>query len=327
MYTAVHQQFQQHQHYYEYQRLDSASASSESDDIDDILSSLWPTTRDEAARAPLALAAHGISSKAVHGGMAQWNSGQCTPPDDHSGTREFPGHAAGNYSVYTPVSCSIQIGDPEWRVDSPPAVPPGLVPTVEPISPPTYCGYAAEPVVQQIYEGRASLGLGNGQPANRSASSLGLFRNSRTHMQQRSAASRVLTPEERSRETSVQNADLKRHLQASTMKQQQQQQQQQHKPDEARKPTFADDQRRRQIYQQRHAYGSSSSNNHDSTEEQQHDEERLLRGPFGIQPRRPASSSEQWTGATVRDMSSLGSQFGGPGRNARGGCASGGCCG
>ncbi|KAJ1943817.1 hypothetical protein EC988_006140 [Linderina pennispora] len=274
MYTAVHQQFQQHQNYYEYQRLDSASASSESDDIDDILSSLWPTTRDEAARAPLALATHGISSKAVHGGMAQWNSGQCTPPDDHSGTREFPGHAAGNYSVYTPVSCSIQIGDPEWRVDSPPAVPPGLVPTVEPISPPTYCGYAAEPLVQQMspvsptvpsiyrstsanYEGRASLGLGNGQPANRSASSLGLFRNSRAHMQQRSAASRVLTPEERVARLQsvsglaaravarrclsgqVQNADLKRHLQASTMKQQQQQQQQ-HKPDEARKPTFAD---------------------------------------------------------------------------------------
>ncbi|KAJ2384779.1 hypothetical protein GGI05_004899, partial [Coemansia sp. RSA 2603] len=130
-------------------------AAQESDDIDDILCNLWPTSRGEPCAmggSPFLMLAHSMAP-AQH----TWQrpaDGQHTPPDDTSGHAlsamlvqrshplASPMHASkdagGAYSVVAtgsptqtaypmhvramdgrPVSSAIQIGDPEWRVDSP----------------------------------------------------------------------------------------------------------------------------------------------------------------------------------------------------------------
>ncbi|KAJ2255684.1 hypothetical protein GGI13_001501 [Coemansia sp. RSA 455] len=161
----------------------------DSDDIDDILGSLWPTGattlylhRHQPLQESRPLSAQSYLTSSL-------SSGQCTPPEDmcprvapvttvysHRTTEQSDKNIHSEYALVTPsvtassssaqvmtgapasgrssVSASIQIGDPEWRVDSPQSMArplhhlPKLPSPVSPITPAAYHQHCPYPVVE-----------------------------------------------------------------------------------------------------------------------------------------------------------------------------------
>ncbi|KAJ2852270.1 hypothetical protein IWW36_000413 [Coemansia brasiliensis] len=148
----------------------SALEPCDTDDIDDILRSLWPTASDSPR----------ISLNAEPQSRTPMRLSRPPSPSSFTYTVEAPSRPEPHRSFpLRSVSSSIQIGDPEWRVDSPQSLRASPEPRKD------MPGY---PLRQP-----ASLGLAHGQHLRRS--NLGLMRASPQKPPR--PAARALTPEER----------------------------------------------------------------------------------------------------------------------------------
>ncbi|KAJ2306494.1 hypothetical protein IWW54_004726 [Coemansia sp. RSA 2705] len=166
-----------------------APPDQDADNIDDILRNLWPTSSPVESGYVRAVALDIPRSRTPASSLS---SGTRTPPEPEP-------YALAAAPVVAPVaarpparsiSASIQIGDPEWRVDSPQSLRASPEPAAKQALAPRQPSPAsrAKPVAAQC----APLGLGHAgralAPQLRRAT-LGLLRSGN--------AARVLTPEER----------------------------------------------------------------------------------------------------------------------------------
>ncbi|KAJ2824944.1 hypothetical protein IWW50_003087 [Coemansia erecta] len=183
----------------------------DSDNIDDILRNLWPTTNAADSYHGLPLLPSVSTSRSR---TPMLSSGASTPPETDTPytlaavTANPVQNAAAPPPLAAPltrsVSETIQIGDPEWRVDSPqsihtsPALSTKLPSPVSPSAPMPLDSARSQP--KQARQ-PTSLGLGPGSralPQLRRAT-LGLLRNSSTGPKLNGCrpTARALTPEER----------------------------------------------------------------------------------------------------------------------------------
>lgn len=117
------------------------------DDIDDILRSLWPTS---TAISPSTTATPPLSSRSLDDGVLPPPQSPCV---NNNMMFQTPKHSTKPNSV-----TSIQIGDPEWRVDSPQSI------HASSVASPTKEGVAANIVAtpSPIARKKRALGLGLG---------------------------------------------------------------------------------------------------------------------------------------------------------------------
>ncbi|KAJ2866819.1 hypothetical protein GGH94_001295 [Coemansia aciculifera] len=187
----------------------------DSDDIDDILGSLWPTgTATLYLHRHQPLQGSRPPSAQSHLTSSLLSSGQCTPPEDatcprvapattlysHHTTEQSDKNTHSEYTLVAPsatmssssaqpiaggpasgrsVSASIQIGDPEWRVDSPQSMArplhhlPKLPSPVSPVTPAAYHQHRPYQVVESHDTGTETRvrpllpNLGLAMPAHR----------------------------------------------------------------------------------------------------------------------------------------------------------------
>ncbi|KAJ2776515.1 hypothetical protein H4R18_005631 [Coemansia javaensis] len=96
------------------------SRAEDADDIDDILGSLWPTVRAEPPLPPPLVLRQAAAAAAA--AAAATLHGQRTPPEERRPGGVYaltaPAQQAAPPGCAAPVSASIQIGDPEWRIGS-----------------------------------------------------------------------------------------------------------------------------------------------------------------------------------------------------------------
>ncbi|KAJ1937470.1 hypothetical protein GGF37_005197 [Kickxella alabastrina] len=215
-------------------------ALEESDNIDDILCNLWPTSKRESygmSANPFLILPSYPAQYQQHQHQHQQPNGQYTPPEDPCGlmvstyAQAAPLHHAwgehpGIYALGTPslaqkvssglsesrsISASIQIGDPEWRIDSPQqSVSPkqqvlvaghGKLLMGSPVSPPPALVFWPPPPTGALQDSKPaaiSLGLGHIRGQTNRSSTLGLRTGSNGGGGgQRPSAARLVTPEER----------------------------------------------------------------------------------------------------------------------------------
>ncbi|KAJ2767718.1 hypothetical protein IWQ57_003839 [Coemansia nantahalensis] len=160
-------------------------AHEDADDIDDILCNLWPTSRAECAPTP----ACPRPPPAPHG--------QRTPPAD-AAPAYAPPYALDAPPAPPPrlVSAAIQIGDPEWRVDSA-SVSAECPDLPSPVSPTMPCAPAAGATPREPALGLASAAR---PPPSLRRATLGLLRSAAPFSKPAGGARpapRAMTPEER----------------------------------------------------------------------------------------------------------------------------------